>query len=122
MVDCTIQSGNFSRASSVKLIAVAAKPAGHRNIGQVSPTRRVSDFQRKYKNGTITAVDNRIATGSRVRAPRHAVSVTPESTTGSSTKPTRPNCRLKNSPSVRSDSGCSATARTSWKRNEAQSC
>ena len=26
---------------------VAARPAGHRNIGQVSPTRRVSDFQKK---------------------------------------------------------------------------
>src|SRR4051794_18006353 len=102
-VDFTIHSGNPSRDSCVTLIAVAAKAAGHRNIGQVSPTRRVSDFQRKYRNGTITAVDSRIATGSRLRQPRHAVSVTPEITTGSSTKPTRPNCKAKNSPKVRSD-------------------
>ena len=47
MVDFTIHSGNFSRESMVALMAVAAKPAGHRNIGQVSPTRSVSDFQRK---------------------------------------------------------------------------
>ena len=37
------------------------------NIGQVSPTRSVSDFQRKYRKGTSTAVDSRIATGSRLR-------------------------------------------------------
>src|SRR5207244_880972 len=105
-------SGNFSRDSMVALIAVAAKPAGHKNIGQVSPTRNVSDFQSKYPNGTITAVESRIATGSRLRKPRHAVSATPEITTGSSTKPTRPNCSPKNSPTVRNDSGCVATART----------
>src|SRR5437899_12399256 len=101
-VDFTIQSGQPSRDNITRLIAVAAKPAGHRNIGQVSPTRSVSDFQRKYSNGTITADDSRIATGSRVRQPRHAVSVTPDNTTGSSTKPTRPSCRPKNSPTVRS--------------------
>jgi len=39
--------GQPSRGSMTRLMAVAAKPAGHRNIGQVSPTRSVSDFQRK---------------------------------------------------------------------------
>ena len=46
-VDLTIQSGQPSRGSIARLMAVAAKPAGHRNIGQVSPTRSVSDFQKK---------------------------------------------------------------------------
>jgi len=44
------------------LMAVAANPAGHMNIGQVSPTRSVNDFQKKYANGTMTAVESRIAT------------------------------------------------------------
>src|SRR5882724_6018357 len=101
--DFTIQSGQPSRDSMKRLIAVAAKPAGHRNIGQVSPTRSVSDFQKKYRNGTNTAVDSKIATGSRPREPRHAVSVTPDRTTGNSTNPTRPNCRPKKSPTVRND-------------------
>ena len=46
-VDFTIRSGQPSRDSMTRLMAVAAKPAGHMNIGQVSPTRSVSDFQRK---------------------------------------------------------------------------
>ncbi len=37
----------FRATACVALMAVAAKPAGHKNIGQVSPTRKVSDFQRK---------------------------------------------------------------------------
>ena len=41
-----------------------------------------------------------------------AESATPDSTTGSSTKPTRPNCSPMNSPTVRSDNGWVATART----------
>ena len=43
------------------LIAAAANPTGHMNIGQVSPTRRVSDFQKKYPKGTITHVESRAA-------------------------------------------------------------
>src|SRR3954463_6044657 len=102
-VDSMIHSGQPSRGSLLMLIAAAANPAGHRNIGQVSPTRRLSDFQPKYRNGTSTAVDSRIPTGSRPRKPRPAVSVTPDSSTGSITKPTRPNCRPRNSPTVRND-------------------
>ena len=47
MVDRTIQASPFSRDSMAILMAVAAKPAGHRNIGQVSPIRKVSDFKTK---------------------------------------------------------------------------
>ena len=39
--------GNPSRGSIAMLMAAAANPAGHMNIGQVSPTRSVSDFQKK---------------------------------------------------------------------------
>ena len=46
-VDPTIRADQFSRGSIAMLIAVAANPIGHKNIGQVSPTRSVSDFQRK---------------------------------------------------------------------------
>ena len=66
-VDLIIQAGQPSRGSIAMLMAAAAKPTGHMNIGQVSPTRSVSDFQKKYRNGTSTAVDSRIATGSRSR-------------------------------------------------------
>ena len=47
MVDLIIHAGQPSRGSIAMLIAAAAKPTGHMNIGQVSPTRSVSDFQRK---------------------------------------------------------------------------
>ena len=47
IVDWIIHAGQPSRGSIAMLMAVAAKPAGQRNIGQVSPTRSVSDFQRK---------------------------------------------------------------------------
>ena len=73
----------------------------------------------------ITAVDSSMAIASPRRNPRHAVRPTPVSTTGSSTKPTRPNCNPMNSPKVRNDHVCSEVAevaRTAWKRNEAQSC
>ena len=56
-----------SRGSTATLIAAAAKPAGHMNIGQVSPTRKVSDFPGNRRTGTMTAVESRIATGSRAR-------------------------------------------------------
>ena len=46
-VDPTIRADQFSRGICTKLIAAAANPIGHKNIGQVSPTRSVSDFQRK---------------------------------------------------------------------------
>ena len=78
--------------------------------------------RRNRRNGTITAVDSRIATGSPRRYPRHAVRLTPDSTTGSRMNPTSPNCRPMNSPTVRSDNSWVAVARTSWKRNDAQSC
>ena len=54
----------------------------------------------------------------------NAVETLPEriSTTGNITNPTRPNCIPKNSPTVRNDHPWVATARTNWKRNEAQSC
>ena len=47
MVDLIIHSGQPSRGSIAILMAVAANPAGQMNIGQVSPTRSVSDFQKK---------------------------------------------------------------------------
>ncbi len=47
IVDCTIHAGQPSRGSIVMLMAVAANPAGHMNIGQVSPILKVSDFQKK---------------------------------------------------------------------------
>src|SRR4051812_44084477 len=69
----------------------------------------------------MTQSDSSSAMASLRRAARHAVSVTPESTTGSRTGPTRKNWRPKKSPTVRSDSSWVATARTDWNRNEAQS-
>src|ERR1700761_7095289 len=108
-----------------RLIAAAAKPNGQISVGQVSPMRKESDFQRKERKGTVTAVDSRMATVSPRRNARHTVNATPVSTTGSRTKPTRPNCSPMNSPKVRSDQLCSDVAdaaRTAWKRNEAQSC
>ena len=45
--DLIMRADHFSRDSIVRLTAAAAKPTGHMNIGQVSPTRRVSDFIRK---------------------------------------------------------------------------
>ena len=47
IVDLIIRAGQLSRGSIAMLMAAAAKPAGHMNIGQVSPTRSVSDFQKK---------------------------------------------------------------------------
>ena len=47
MVDLIIHAGQPSRGSIAMLMAAAANPIGHRNIGQVSPIRSVSDFQRK---------------------------------------------------------------------------
>ena len=47
MVDLIIHAGKSSRGSIAMLMAAAANPAGHMNIGQVSPTRRLSDFQKK---------------------------------------------------------------------------
>ena len=47
IVDLIIHAGQPSRGSIAMLMAAAANPAGHRNIGQVSPTRSVSDFQKK---------------------------------------------------------------------------
>ena len=46
-VDLIIHAGQPSRGSIAMLMAVAANPMGHMNIGQVSPTRSVSDFQKK---------------------------------------------------------------------------
>src|ERR1700761_2665245 len=69
-VDRSTHAENLSRGIVTILIAAAAKPAGHMNIGQVSPIRSVSDFQKKYRNGASTAVDSRIATGSRARYTR----------------------------------------------------
>jgi hypothetical protein len=46
-VDRIIRADQFSRDICTRLIAVAAKPIGQINIGQVSPTRNVSDFQKK---------------------------------------------------------------------------
>src|SRR4051794_32322222 len=70
----------------------------------------------------MTQLESRIAIGSRRPKPRHAVSATPDSTTGSSTGPTWPNCRPKNSPTVRSEYSWVADARTNWNLNDAQSC
>ena len=47
MVDLIIHAGRPSRGSIAMLMAVAANPAGQMNIGQVSPTRKLSDFQKK---------------------------------------------------------------------------
>ena len=47
MVDLIIQAGKPSRGSIAMLMAAAANPAGQMNIGQVSPTRKLSDFQKK---------------------------------------------------------------------------
>src|ERR1700730_12316474 len=93
MVDLTIQAGNPSRGNIAMLMAAAANPIGHMNIGQVSPTRSVSDFQKKYPKGTMTQVDSRMATALPGRYPRQAVSARPDKTTGSRMKPTSPNCK-----------------------------
>src|SRR3954452_9837074 len=122
IVDFIIHAGNSSRGSIATLMAVAANPAGQMNIGQVSPTRKVTDFQRKYANGTITAVESKIASASPRRYPRHAVKVTPDNTTGSRINPTSPNCRPMKSPMVRNDHSWLAVARTNWNRNDDQSC
>src|ERR1700686_5053295 len=121
-VDLIIHAGNPSRGSIATLMAVAANPAGHINIGQVSPTRRLSDFQKKYRKGTITEIESRMATASRLRYPRHAVNVTPDRTTGSRMNPTSPNCRPMKSPTVRNENSWVAVARTNWNLNDAQSC
>ena len=55
------------RHSHHRLIAAAAKPIGHMNIGQVSPIRSVVARQRKYMKGSATQVESRIATGSARR-------------------------------------------------------
>jgi len=47
MVDLIIHAGQPSRGSIAMLMAVAANPTGHMNVGQVSPTRKLSDFQKK---------------------------------------------------------------------------
>src|SRR6266849_9655966 len=122
MVDLIIHAGKPSRGSIAMLIAAAANPTGHMNIGQVSPTRSVSDFQKKYPNGTITQVESRMATALPRRYPRHIVNAAPDNTTGSRINPTSPNCRPTKSPTVRSDNSLVAVARTSWNRNDAQSC
>src|ERR1700736_1946153 len=88
IVDLIIHGGKPSRGSIAMLMAAAANPTGHMNIGQVSPTRRVSDFQKKYPKGTITAVDSRMATALPRRYPRHAVNASPDNTTGSRMNPT----------------------------------
>src|SRR6266853_5405128 len=122
MVDLIIQAGKPSRGSIATLMAAAANPTGHMNIGQVSPTRSVSDFQKKYPKGTITVVDSRMATALPRRYPRHAVNASPDNTTGSRMNPTNPNCRPMKSATVRSDSSWVAVARTNWNLNDAQSC
>ena len=43
----TLVVGTLIVTSIAMLIAAAANPAGHMNIGQVSPTRKFSDFQKK---------------------------------------------------------------------------
>src|SRR6266852_5940081 len=103
------------------LMAAAANPIGHMNIGQVSPTRSVRDFQKKYPKGTMTQVDSRMATALPRRYPRHAVSASPDKTTGSRMNPTSPNCRPKYSPIVRNDTSWVAVTRTNWNLNDAQS-
>src|SRR5450755_2653691 len=120
-VDLIIHAENPSRGSIAMLMAAAANPIGHMNIGQVSPTRSVSDFQKKYPNGTMTLVDSRMATALPRLYPRHAVSASPDKTTGSRMNPTSPNCRPKNSPTLRNDTSWVALTRTNWNPNEAQS-
>src|ERR1700676_3853679 len=93
MVDLIIHAGKPSRGNIAMLMAAAANPIGHMNIGQVSPTRSVRDFQKKYPKGTMTQVDSRMATALPRRYPRHAVNASPDKTTGSRMKPTSPNCR-----------------------------
>src|SRR5258708_34815641 len=63
MVDLIIHAGNPSRGSIAILMAVAANPAGHMNIGQGSPARSVNDFQKKKPEGTITAGQSKDGTG-----------------------------------------------------------
>src|SRR5467141_3784875 len=122
MADLIIHAGKPSRGSIAMLIAAAANPTGHMNIGQVSPTRSVSDFQKKYPKGTITHVESRMATALPRRYPRHAVNAAPDKTTGSRINPTSPNCRPMKSPTVRNDHSWVAVARTNWNLNDAQSC
>src|SRR6266700_8265162 len=92
-VDRIIHDGQRSFGSIAMLTAAPAKPIGLMNSGQVSPTRSVSDFQRKYRNGTRTELDSRTATGSRWRKPRQAERIRPDKVTGSRMNPTRPNWR-----------------------------
>ena len=45
--DSSIRADHPSFVIAAMLTAAAAKPTGHMNIGQVSPTRSVIDFARK---------------------------------------------------------------------------
>ena len=45
--DLIIRSDHLSFVIVQRLTAAAAKPTGHMNIGQVSPTRSVSDLNKK---------------------------------------------------------------------------
>ncbi len=84
-VDFTIQSDKPSRGSMTRLMAVAAKPAGHRNIGQVSPTRKRQRLPEEIEEGhqhRSRQQDRDRLAGCDSRA--MPVSVTPDSTTGSS--------------------------------------
>src|SRR5260370_34204634 len=76
MVDLIIHAGKPSRGSIAILMAVAANPPGHMHIGQGSPTRKLSDLQKKQPDGTITEVQSKIATTSPRRNSRPALNHT----------------------------------------------
>src|SRR5579872_5695798 len=90
-----------SLANSARLIAVAANPSGQMKVSQVSPMRRLNDFQRKYRKGRITPLDSRIAKGSSVRKRSRALNATQGRRTDRKTKPTRRKCMPKDSRNVR---------------------
>src|SRR2546423_14009426 len=98
IVEFIIHAGNPSRGSIAILMAVAANPAGQMNIGQVSPTRKVTDFQRKYANGTITAEGNKIANALPPGVSPPPLQGTPHHTHRRKIKTTPPHCCTQKKP------------------------
>jgi len=120
-VDLIIHAGKPSRGSIAMLIAAAANPTGHMNIGQVSPTRRLSDFQKKYPNGTNHARREQMATAYLGDIPPRRQRRARQDHRQQD-KPTSPNCKADKIPDGANDNSWVAVARTNWNRNDAQSC
>ena len=122
-VDFTIQSGNSSRDSIVDVDGGGGKAGGpqkHRPGVADAQASATSRRNRRTARSRRSRAGSRPARGCASRA------------TPSAPRPRSPPAAARSRPGriagrrirrrVRNDSGCVATARTNWKRNEAQSC